>query len=215
MTIQSIPDSRASTKPSFGLRSCVLVLLVVACLLYLFLRGLGAFLITGDRLEPSDVVVPLGGGGDHRVKEAVRLMQERYALWMIITEPGELEPGEGLGSQYFRITAIESGLSPHAILISEDIAKSTYDEARSVRKLMERHQYKSVIIVNDPFHTQRTRMIFRDVFRDSSITVRVHPVPNHPYRSGSWFFSLEGWGHTIREYVKMVGYLTGLYQSLE
>lgn len=80
---------------------------------------------------------------------------------------------------------------------------------------MEKHQYQSVIVVTEPYHTQRARMIFRDVFRGSGKVVCVHPVLSHWYRSGTWFLSLDGWQLTINEYVKMAGYLTGLSRSLD
>lgn len=195
--------------------TCLLALLVFPGLLYLGLRGLGAYLITGDPLERGDAVVVLGGGGEHRVVEAVRLVQERYGLWLIVTEPGETVPGEGPGSQVFRNVAILAGISPDVILITEKTAGNTYQEAEAVMHMMEKHKLKSVIVVTDPFHTQRTRMIFRSVFAGSEISVRVHPVPNHWYRSTTWFLHLEGWGHTIREYVKLAGFWLGIARTLD
>jgi uncharacterized SAM-binding protein YcdF (DUF218 family) len=192
-----------------------LALLILAGLGYLALRAMGAFLITGDRLKPSDVVAALGGGGEWRVEEAVRLVQERYGQALVLTEPGEIRAGEGPGSRYFREAAINQGLSPHAILLTEGVQRSTHDEAEAVLALMRRHQYRSVIVVTDPFHTQRTRMIFRDVFDESGLTVRVHPAADHGYRSTNWFLSWEGWGNTFREYVKIAAFLTGLSRSLD
>ncbi len=197
-----------------GTRSCLVVLLVFFVLLYLVLRAIGAFLITGDSLKKGDAVVALGGGGEWRVVEAVRLVQEGYGRWLVITEPGELAPGDGLGSRFFQQTAVEEGLSPYAILLTEGVQDSTYDEARAVLQLMEKHNLQTVIVVTDPFHTQRTRMIFREVFDESGRSVRVRPVPDHWYRSGTWFLSAEGWGNTLREYVKMIGYILGVIPSL-
>lgn len=215
MTIQAAPVRQPAGGSRFGLRTCLLVLLTGLALLYLVLRGLGAFLITGDPLERGDAVVVLGGGGEHRVAEAARLIKERYGMWLIITEPGELVPGQGLGSQFFRTTAIEEGISSNVILITEKTSDSTYQEAEAVLHVMEKHQLGSITLVTDPFHTQRTRMIFQQVFEGSGRVVRVHPVPGHWYRSGSWFLSAEGWGHTMREYIKMMGFLLGLYQTLD
>lgn len=215
MISSRVPHSRRPTHPGAGLWSCALILLLLIGLLYLGLRGLGALLITGDSLERGDAVVVLGGGGEHRVAEAVRLVKERYGLWLIITEPGEKTPGEGPGSRVFHNVAILEGVSPDVILITERTAQNTYQEAEAVLHTMEKHQLKSIIVVTDPFHTQRTRMIFRDVFSGSGLVVRVHPVPGHWYRSTTWFLSLEGWGHTIREYIKMVGFLVGFTQTLE
>ncbi len=199
----------------FGWRSCLLGLLGALSLVYLGLRGAGAFLITGDPLERGDAVVVLGGGGEERVVEAVRLVQEHYGLWLIVTEPGEMVEGQGPGSQVFRNVAILEGISPDVILITEKTAQNTLQEAEAVLGTMQKHQLKSIIVVTDPFHTQRTRMIFHSVFTGSGLTVRVHPVSGHWYRSSTWFLSRAGWGNTLREYVKILGFLTGIYQTLE
>ena len=207
--------SETRQKAHFGLRSCLLVILVLLALAYMALRGLGAFLITGDRLEPADGVVVLGGGGEHRVEEAVQLVKEKYSTWLVITEPGEVVEGQGNGSNVFRRVAIDFGMMPDNILVTRQTATSTYEEAKAVRQLMEQRGMTSIIIVTDPFHTQRTRLIFRDVFNGSGFSVRVHPVQGHWYRSDTWFLSLEGWGHTLREYIKLVGFLTGIYETLD
>lgn len=195
--------------------SCLVGLIVLLGLMYLALRGAGAFLITGDPLEPGDAIVVLGGGAEQRVVEAVRLVHEGYGRWLIVTEPGEIEPGQGPGSQVFRWVAILEGISPDIILITEKIAGNTYQEAKAVLATMQKHQLKSIIVVTDPFHTKRTQIIFRSVFAGSDLTVRVHPVQGHWYRSPTWFFSIAGWENTLREYVKLIGFFTGLHQTLE
>lgn len=181
-----------------------LVPLAAIVLAYLGLRAAGAYLITGDPLQEADAVVVLGGGDDARVQEGVRLVIDGYAGWLVLTEPGELSPGTGLGSQVLRSEAIASGLSPNAILVTQQVSSSTADESRAVRALMAEKGFHSVIVVTEPYHTQRTRLIFRRAFTGSDQTVRVYPVQGHWYRSGTWFFHAEGWGHTVREYVKLV-----------
>ncbi len=200
----------ARTRSKFGCPTCLFALLVAAVLGYLALRAAGSFLIAGDQLKKADLVVALGGGGEWRVVEAVRLIEDRYATNLVLTEPGETGPGEEMGSRFFRTVAIENGLSPYAIMITEGVQRSTKDEAQAVRALMEKHKYQSVIVVTDPFHTMRTRLIFRETFRGSGLTVRVHPVPDHWYQSSTWFLSVDGWANTIREYVKLLGYILGL-----
>lgn len=199
-----------TVKTKFRVSACLVYLVIGLVGLYLVLRGLGAFLIVGDRLKKSDGVVVLGGGEEDRVVEAVLLIREQYGAWLILTEPGEVEPGKGPASEVYTMVAVDSGLSPHAILVTDEEANSTYDEAVTVRHLMEKQNFKSVIVVTDPYHTLRTRLIFREVFKGSGLTVRVHPVVGHWYRSDTWFLSLDGWANTIREYVKLVGYLSGL-----
>lgn len=202
-------------KTGCSLSSCLLAFLAAAALLYVLLRAAGAFLIIGDELKKGAVVVALGGGGDWRVEEAVRLIEQKWATTLILTEPGEIIPGEGPASRHFREVAITNGLSPFAIILTEGVQRSTHDEAEAVLALMQKHKYKTVIVVTDPFHTQRTRMIFREVFDESGLVVRVHPVQNHWYRSDTWFLSWEGWDSTIREYGKILGFWLGFYKTLE
>lgn len=207
---------KSTPRLRYGTRTCLLVLLTLLCLSYLFLRGLGAYLIHGDALEKSDAVVVLGGGGEHRVVEAVRLIDEQMGRVLILTDTGAVGEGENVRqtSAAFRVVALEEGLSPEAILLTEQVVESTYDEARAVRQTLEQNGMQSVIVVTDPFHTERTRRIFRDAFAGSNLIVHVRPVPGHWYRSGTWFLSREGWAHTIREYAKLVGYLVGFTESL-
>lgn len=183
--------------------SCLFLALLTLALGYLGLRAAGAFLITGDPLQKADAVVVLGGGDDLRVHEGVQLVLDGYASWLVLTEPGELSPGTGLGSQVFRGVAIASGLSPNAILITEQVSQSTADEAQAILQLMAQKGLHSVIVVTEPYHTQRTRLIFHRAFAGSDYAVRVYPVQGHWYRSDGWFLSVAGWGHTVREYGKL------------
>ncbi|MBE0699158.1 MAG: YdcF family protein [Anaerolineaceae bacterium] len=215
MADQESQRSKSLTWRKPGWCSCLFGFLAGLALLYLLLRGAGAFLITGDPLERGDAVVVLGGGGEQRVVEAVRLVQERYGLWLIVTEPGEVVPGEGPGSEVFRWVAILEGISPDVILITTKTARNTYEEAEAVLDTMRKHKLNSIIVVTDPFHTQRTRLIFKSVFTGSGLTVRIHPIPGHWYRSTTWFLSLEGWGNTLREYVKLFSFFTGIYKAFE
>lgn len=192
-----------TARVGFGLAGCLLAALFFIVVGYVGLRGAGAFLITGDALERADAVVVLGGGDDQRVHAGVDLIQNSYASVLILTEPGELEPGGGLGSQVFRSVAIESGLPPSAILITDQVASSTAEEAQAVLALMAERGFHSVIVVTEPYHTQRTRLIFRRAFASSGYTARIYPVQGHWFRSNTWFLSAEGWGHALREYAKL------------
>ena len=205
MQQQSTP-ARYASRLGFGLVGCLLLALAAFVFGYIGLRAAGAFLITGDPLEKADAVVVLGGGDDLRVHTGVDLVLDRYGSVLVLTEPGELEPGAGLGSQVFRSVAIESGLSPNAILVTEQVASSTAEEAQAVLALMAERGFRSVIVVTEPYHTQRTRLIFRRAFAGSEYSVRIYPVQGHWFRSNTWFLSADGWGHALREYGKLLVY---------
>lgn len=213
--VQNAGEIHQRSSGCLKISSCLLAVPVGLVALFILLVAMGSFLIYGDRLERSDAVVALGGGSEGRVAEAVSLVLDHYGQWLILTEPGEIEPGGGMGSRFFRSVAIEEGLSEHAIFITDGTQGSTHDEAVAVMQLMQKHKMNSVIVVTDPFHTMRTRIIFRDVFRGSGLEMRVHPVQDHWYRGGTWFLSRAGWANTLREYAKLIGYWVGIYQTLD
>jgi uncharacterized SAM-binding protein YcdF (DUF218 family) len=68
----------------------------------------------------------------------------------------------------------------------------------------------SAMIITDPYHTFRTRLIFRQVFEGSEVDISVRPVREHWYRSNTWWASLEGWQVTILEYGKLAVHLVGI-----
>jgi uncharacterized SAM-binding protein YcdF (DUF218 family) len=188
----------------------ILALLAAPFLCGLLLAGLylsGEFLVHADPLERAGVVVLLSGGGTERMDEAARLMRERYAELLLLTDTSREMPDGMLEAQYMRLEAVNKGVSPEQIGLTEPTVQSTRDEANKVREFMQMHQISDCIVVTDPYHTRRTRMIFRDAMQDTDIAVRVVPSVGHWYHAGSWFLSGDGWQTTISEYVKLAYYV--------
>lgn len=174
-------------------------LLLVPMLAYFGLWGLGAFLIEADPLRKADVIVVLSGDTD-RLAQAARLWREGYGEWLIVTAVPGSSPTDEVRS---------AGLPMERILFSGTLVSSTRDEALVARDLMLKKNLKTCLVVTDPFHTQRARWIFIDVFKASGLEARVYPVQNHWYRSQTWWRSAEGWQVTLQEYVKLVVYWIG------
>lgn len=190
-----------------GIVALPVVLVVGLAAVYLILRLAGAVLIIADPLEKVDAVVVLSGGSE-RLPEAARLMRERYGNWLVLTETGEIRPGV-FGSDDLHAEANRLGIPSSSILITERTVTSTRDEAVAVLHLMQERNLSSCIVVTDPFHTLRTRVIFRDIFRGSDKEIIVSPVPASWYRSRDWFLSARGWQYTAQEYFKLTLYLLG------
>ncbi len=167
----------------------------------------GEFLVHADPLERAGVVVLLSGGGTERMSEAAKLMKGRYAELLLLTDTARVMPEGMLESQYMRLEAVRLGVSPAQVQLSQPTVESTRDEAFKVREFMLLHQITDCIVVTDPYHTRRTRLIFRDVMAGSGIGVRVIPSSGHWYHAESWFFSLRGWQATLSEYIKLAYYL--------
>jgi len=188
----------------------MIVLIVLLPVTYLFLWGLGSILVTADPLQEAEAIVLLSGGDETRVGEAAHLFLNGYGGMIILTDTGGYNTEWGFfTTDSVKLDLINAGVPANFIFTTEQMVDSTVDEARATRKWMNQQNLKSLIVVTDPYHTFRTRLIFHKVFKDTPITVIVHPVPDHWYRSNTWFFTFRGWRTTIQEYTKLIFYLVG------
>ena len=170
----------------------------------------GALLVVADPIQPADAAVALSGGDNTRIDEAVYLYQKKYMEYIILTETEiPLPEKSGEHSTLMRYITMEKGVPGQQVIITKQQAQSTYDEAKAVLQLMKQRSFDSLIVITDPYHTFRTRLIFRDIFRDEGIRIAVHPVHDHWYKSSTWWLHREGWQVTIQEYIKLFGYLLG------
>ncbi len=185
--------------------------LVAVLGLYLALTAAGGLLIIADPLVESDAAVVLsGGGGSERLDEAVRIYQEKMAEFIVFTHPEREGGGWQSHLMDMKLQAINQGVPITGLLVTDKHGNSTYEEAKEVRRYLEPMKFKSILVVTDPFHTFRTRLIFQEVFKGSSIKVNVRPVRGHWYRSTTWWRSAEGWQMTAEEYLKIAAFLVGI-----
>lgn len=187
--------------------------LVIVSLMAIFgiLIGLGAILIVSDPLKESDVVAVLGGADLERMDEAVNYYKDLGAHYFVLTDTGETIPDTG---QRFIVTrrrdAINLGVAESSILITHGQVSSTWDEAEGVLEMVKDRNRNSVVVVTDPYHSLRTRVIFRKAFAGSGVTPIIRPVTGHWYKSRSWFLSQQGWRVTLMEYIKLSGVILGI-----
>lgn len=188
-------------------------LLIIALSMEIIFWMMGGLLIVSDPLEPADAIVALSGGDD-RIAEAASLYEEKYGRTVILTETGEFLPEWNVNySSLLVAEAVRLGIPAGAITVTEEAATSTIDEANHVRDLMANRGMQSCIVVTDPFHTFRTRLIFRDVFEGSGMSVSIKPVRGHWYKSRSWWLSSRGRTATLQEYAKLFAYFLGFKGS--
>ena len=193
-----------------GIGLLVLIVVLVAGA-YVLLRGAGAYLIYADELVPADVIVVLSGGTESRMNEALSLYKEDYSKIMVLTETGEQTEGyENLNSFDMRIQLMNNGVPSGNILITDLTVNTTVDEAVAIRDLMQNRQYNSAIVVTDPYHTRRSKLIFNQVFDGTGIDIILHPVRSSWYNSRIWFTSVKGWQFTLLEYAKLISMKFGI-----
>jgi uncharacterized SAM-binding protein YcdF (DUF218 family) len=196
-----------------GSSGCFILFCFGLICLYFSLYGLGGFLIVADPLQSADAMVILSGDME-RMSETATLFKDNFARVLILTETDQPFTGsdapETNSTLAKRLQAQQEGIPADAILVTRVKSNSTLDEARVVLALLQEKGFSSCIVVTDPFHSRRTRMIFHDVFDGSGIKVIIRPVRDHWYRSSSWWLSQKGWQATASEYLKYVAYLLGI-----
>jgi uncharacterized SAM-binding protein YcdF (DUF218 family) len=157
-----------------------------------------------------DALVLLSGGDQARQEEIARLYKQGYAQRVILTRTTGLSRGNHL---YTLQDLAKLGVPAYAVLFAPGQSDSTFDEARHVLELLEAKDYGNAMIVTDPYHVFRARMIFRGEFRPSGKSVWVRAARAHWYSPLTWMFSLEGWQVTGKEIVKIVAYFLGVKGS--
>jgi uncharacterized SAM-binding protein YcdF (DUF218 family) len=188
--------------------SCLLGILLIPILAALLFTAMGGVLVVADPLEKVDAIVMLSGGGEERINETIRLYQEEYAQTIILTETGAILKGYNAEySKEQRLIFLDAEIPSTSIWISPHHAASTRDEAKDVRALVNNKDVYSLIVVTDPYHTLRTRMIWNEVFANSGIKIIVRPARESWYKSSTWWLSAEGWRNTLNEYVKIASYI--------
>ncbi|MBI9047575.1 MAG: YdcF family protein [Anaerolineaceae bacterium] len=189
----------------------VLISLIIACcFIPVCLSAAGSVLVIADPIDKADAAVILSGGEMERLTTASILYHNQTVEKVIITETGNTV--EALDASYTKL--YKEHLRNHdvpddAVLITTGISSSTYDEANAVKDLLYKVDLGTVIVVTDPYHTFRTRLIFREVFANSNKSASVIPSDDHWYKSTTWFLSIRGWKTTMLEYIKVVGYFFG------
>lgn len=182
----------------------LLGILGAVVIIYLGLVGIGAVLIVADPIEPVDAVVALSGDDGDRLALAIEMHENGIAPNLVITDTSRT------ANARLRHEALEGGFRAGDIYITESQVDSTLDEAQAVLELAQNQGWSALMVVTDPYHSLRTRVIFRQIFRGSGITILVRPVVGHWFRSPSWFFYPEGWRFVFLELIKFTFYIFGI-----
>ena len=123
--------------------------------LTLFLLSVFVFLNLGKWLNittqpvKTDLIVCLGGGTLERAQKSISLYNEGYSKQNLLLLPGEPYANRNYIRKH----------NPEIRYVLNPDAENTADEILFVKKYMAEHQYDKVIIVSDPPHTRRVKIL--------------------------------------------------------
>ncbi|MFW5713263.1 MAG: YdcF family protein [Brevefilum sp.] len=139
----------------------------------------------------------LSGGAGDRLDLAIRMHADGIASNLVITDTAS-----GPNNRLIR-EAVRGGFRRESIYVTDLQVDSTYEEALAVRDLALARNWDKVMVATDPYHTFRTRLVFRRELRGSGIEVLVRPVSGHWFTSRTWFYRAEGWQLVLLEFGKL------------
>lgn len=199
--------SNNANRPISCLLRSILILAVLSVSAICLLVGVGIYLSRGDPVRSVDALVVLSGDEGDRIRMAARLYEDRVGNYVVITKTDNEEIGEQRTySQKLMRIAITEGVPQDAILFTDGFAGNTIDEARATLKLSRERNLNSLLVVTGPYHVRRTSLIFRHVFAEEGIKIRVMGVSDSWYRPTTWFLHVRGWQQTISELAGIIAF---------
>ena len=110
---------------------------------------LGHFLDVSEPPKQVDIIVCLGGGTQERVEESISLYEQGYSLQDKLLLIGEV----GYSLPYVRKN------HPYLEFEADQTPQNTAQEIVFIKRYMQKHHYKSAMIVTDPPHTRRVKQL--------------------------------------------------------
>jgi len=173
---------------------------ITPVLIYYAMVAVGAILIVADPIVPVDAVVILSGDRGDRLAMAADMLDRGFVHSLVITNTNPA------ANRQLAREAVTLGFDRSRIYITDLAVDSTVDEARAVLHFAQSQGWSSLMVVTDPFHSFRTRIIFRRELRGSGVAISVRPVVGHWFRSNTWFRYQDGWRFVFLEVGKLINY---------
>jgi hypothetical protein len=158
-------------------------------------------LVRSDAPTRSDAIV-LFAGADFvaRKQEALKLMQDGYARYLIIPEHGAVleAPIDDKPGTNKHVT----GLSNYP-----EYFENTHIEILEAKKTIDKIGLKSAIFVSSPYHMRRISIIAREVFGRKGYRLTFVPSRYEPWGDTLWILTRQDFQFTVTEYSKIIWFM--------
>lgn len=192
----------------------MLTIIVLLCLTICFIIAFnfaGQWLVTQDPLQKVDAIVAISGDQGERVKYSVKLFKNNYADHLILSGcPGTKNLSCALS---MKDQAIMLGVPQESIILDvlQDHSSGTNIQARNIKKIMSKNNFKSAILVTSNFHTRRSKMLFKRAFNRSKIKLLVTYPEKTNFNPAGWWKRKHDRRIVISELIKFVWYWIVFY----
>lgn len=146
--------------------------------------ALGELAVREDPVAEADAVVVLGGAPRYRAPTAVTLWRTGHAR-RVVAVGGSFGHQEALRTHaVLRV----HGVPEAAVLLLEEDAPGTWDEARLVARTARAQGWRRVLVVTSAYHTRRAGRLFEAAAR-GDFEVRMRAAADEPWRPDAWWRS--------------------------
>ncbi len=187
----------------------MLVLLILFIFLLFFFLNLGNFLDTTREPIKSDVIVCLGGGEDERIEKAIELYKSSYSYENVLILTGYDRYGKSIKSDDndSRVSYLNKNNIKNINIIHKKDLHSTKEDIIYVKNYMISNNYKSAIIVSDPYHSRRVQFLI-DVINiqyESDLSFNIVGTDLKWLDNQTYYLTKIGQVTVIHEFIKLVG----------
>ncbi len=169
---------------------------------------LGYFIDASQKSVKSDLIVSLGGGYGCRIKEALRLYQNGYSNSKKFLYTGREEVHTDLKTSFSKSEFLLQGgiKKENIVFVKRGIIVNTVEELLFIKAYMERHNYKSVLIVTAPIHTRRVKTLASQIvpFDEAGIKVTVSGCKKAHWNPSSYYQDKETREAVFLEFAKLI-----------
>ncbi len=195
---------------SFGRRKTPrpAVLIVCALVTAAFLDPAEMIVADSDAFPGAELaVVPGGDAGPRTLYTAGLYARGDVELVLLMGYTGGMMRKDTHASRWQTEWLCGRGV-PASVLRFDSAARSTWEEAESVRTFMRRNGLKSAIVITDPPFMRRTRLTYRKVFEGSDHAVSIVAADSPWWRPEKWWSTYAGTHAVFHETAKLLYYYT-------
>ena len=145
----------------------IIGLLILLCLAYVGYLGWSVWSNSHvDQYHGADAIVILGAAQYNGRPSPVLEARLKHALYLysqdiapIITTTGGKAPGDNFTEAETEAAYLEQNGVPSDAILSEDTGIDTFQSMRNVRDIAAEHGIDTVIVVSDPLHSKRLKVM--------------------------------------------------------
>ena len=133
-----------------GMRVFKIVFTILFLVVPFVLLNYGKWIDATEEPVKSDIIICLGGGTHHRTVRSKELLYAGYAKENYILFVGE--------EARYNTRKIKKSY-PKLPTVIDESPKNTVEEIRFIKQYMEKNNHKSALIVTDPTHSRRVKLL--------------------------------------------------------